>query len=209
MSWKNMNDEERGSLLARASLRGLPPDALSSEDDLIVEGRGVTLSRDNRALKSTVITARSLDELIAAIGPSEVDREAASTSRAREMQRHQFTHLASRMRSERRSERPGSQELARRTWIATSAAIQGVLTRSDLEKMNIDVYKRELVPIVVQQWLFTTIVVRSGAPLVFDPLPNGAGVHSLVAYKLIIEPNAGIVINRTPVSIDCVHLEIQ
>lgn len=209
MGWKTMKDEEQRALLARAKQRGLSADAMSSEDDLVVEGRGLTLggaraaaAGQGKAPRPTTIKPKSLEELIAAVGPGEDDREAISTSKVRTLQREQLRQLASRVQAKRADD----VDHARLASIATKAAIQGVLTREDLKLFALDARLEVLLEkIDIWQWLFPTVIVRSGSTLTF----SGPGVQSLVAYRLIVEPNARIVINRAPVSIDCVHLEVQ
>lgn len=202
MGWTTMKAEERKALLTRAERRGLTADALSSEDDLVVEGRGLTLTKGSQGLKSTVLKPKNLDELLDAIGPDKDDRAAAATSKGRTMQREQLKQLASRVRMTKGDEREQA-ELAN---VAAKAAIQGVLSRDDLKILGIEPSLEILLQqIDIRRWLFPTIIVRSGSTLTF----SGSDVHSLVAYKLIVESNARIVINRVPVSIDCVHLEVQ
>jgi hypothetical protein len=205
MSWDRMNEEERAALLARARLRGLTQDALSSKDDLIVGRRGVTLGETSRELRPTEITARTLDELITAAGLSEDDREAASASGVQREHRELLLRLAPQLRSER----PGSQEWTRLTHLLISAALQGVLSRDDMKELGFSPFEGLPARVDVRQWLLPTIIVQSGSTLTFNPFSNGAGVHVLTAFRLVVEPNANIMINRVPVSIDCIHLEVQ
>lgn len=200
MGWKELKDQERQAVLARAAQRGITAEALSSEDDLVVEGRMVL--GDKSKLKSTVVRLKGLDDLLARLGPDEADRKAMESSKLRMSQRSHLKLLASRARPKRLDD----QDQGRLAHAAVKAYVQGILTRGDLKAMALEDQIEKLIARVdVRYWLFPTVIVRSGSTLTFP----GPGVQSLVAFRLIVEPNARIVINRAPVNIDCVHLEVH
>lgn len=221
MSFTNMTEEEQNALLARAKLRGLTKDDLSSENDLVVEGRGLTMNENTRGLKSTVIKPKSLDELIAAIGPSvglsESDRKAVTDSKVRALQRDQLKQVVRMHRKQpdnRRRRRPDDlpeqpdHESALLTNTLIKAVVQGVLSRESMEEFIGPLPPQLLERISIRTWLLPTITVQTGSPWIFNP-EDPASVRVVVAYKLIVEPNARIVINGAAVSMDCIELEVQ
>lgn len=200
MGWKELNEQERKAVLVRAAQRGIDAEALSSEEDLVVDGR-MTLGEKSK-LKSTVVRLKGLDELIATLGPGDAERKAAAASPRHLAQLAHFKQAATRMRRRRLDE----QDQGRLANAAVKAAVQGVLTRADLKAMALEEQVEKLISRVdIRHWLFPTVIVRAGSTLTF----TGGTMQSLVAFRLVVEPNARIVINRTPVNIDCVQLEIQ
>jgi hypothetical protein len=198
---KGLGEDDRKAIVARAKARGFPAQALERADELIVDGKGLTL-RGDRDKARTPITPDSLDELVAAIGAGARDRDAVAASKSRGFQRDQVLQLVHRTKA--RVDR--DLDVRRVANVALKAAMQGLVSRDELVQAGFDKYFEQLLkPIRIWPWLFTTITVRSGSALTFsDP-----GPHTLVAYRLVIEPNARIVLNHTAVSIDCDHLEIQ
>jgi hypothetical protein len=196
-----MNADERKALLARAKERRMTG-TLSSEDDVVIAGRGITLGHDGVGPhKPTIITPKDLDELIDAVGPNHAERKLSASAKSHRIQREHLTRLAV-----RRRKKTDLGDTPRIASVALQGVMQGVLSRDDLKTMGLEVYIPKLIgQVSIWQWLFPTIIVRSGSALTF----SGAGVHSLVAYKLIVEPNARIVVNQAAVSIDCTQLEVQ
>lgn len=204
MSWNKLSEEERKVVRARATRRGMSYDAPSADDDLVVEGRGITLTAANRQFRATVVKPKTFDELIAAAGPGDEERKAIATTRSRINQRDQLLRHAL---AREPKEREGAAR-ARLANLALKAALQGVLSADDLATLRLSSVIEKLIPrIDIWQWLFPTIVVKAGSTLTFSGSPTT--VHSLVAHKLLIEPNARVVINKVPVAIDCTHLEVQ
>lgn len=196
-----MNAEERKELLARAKGRHMTG-TLSSDEDVVIAGRGVTLGPDGVGHhKPTILKPRDLDELIDALGPNAAERKTSAQAKVHKVQREHLLRLGVRRR--KKTDRSDTPRIAS---VALQGLVQGVLSRDDLQAMAVEPHIAKLVSLVsIWQWLFPTIIVRSGSTLTF----SGAGVHSLVAYKLIVEPNARVVINQAAVSIDCTHLEVQ
>ena len=158
-----------------------------------------------------MIKPKSLDELIAAIGPSESDRRAVRDSKVLALHREQLKQVVVRMPKQpdnRRRRRPDDlpdHESALLANTLMKAVVQGVLSRESMEEVIGPLDPQLLERVDIHMWLLPTITVASGSPLEFPP----GSVHSLVAYKLIVEPNARIVINGAAVSIDCIELEVQ
>jgi hypothetical protein len=165
----------------------------------VIDGR-VTLGPDGvKGIKPVRLKPKTLDELVAAVGPSDSDLEGARGCKLRALQRDQLERLA----FGRRGHDP---ELPRIASVVLQGVVNGVLLPKDLAKTAIAPFVAKLVELVtIWQWLFPTIIVRSGSTLTFA----GTNVHSLVAHRLVVESNARIVVDRSPVSIDCRYLEIQ
>lgn len=192
-SHRKLTGEDRAHLLARAAGRHMTG-ALTATDIIVIEGH-VMLGADGvHGIKPAMLRPRSIEELVAAVGPNDADLEATSTSRRR--QRDRLDQLA------RRAHDPALPRIAH---VVLQGVLGGVLSTKDLAKAAIAPYVAKLLDLVtIWQWLFPTIIVRAGSTMTF----TGSNVHALVAHRLVVEPNARIVVDRAPVSIDCRYLEI-
>jgi hypothetical protein len=215
MPFDRLSVEEQQVFLARLQMKKLTRDSIQGEEDLVVKANTeVVLSADRTsALKPVVRKASSLEELRSWLGhPASVlaRREVQKLHSAR-VKRVEKAIVATRLdRVAPRAPKSLIQAIAgdpdRQAAFeaAAHAAVEGVLDISQFKALKKGL--EELVCAVsIVNWAFVVVTIKAGGQLVFSP----PGPHTLVAFKLIIEPGGRIVNNQCQLTLDCDHIVIQ
>lgn len=211
-----LTQDQQRAFKARLARRGLKPEQLPREQDVIVNrGARVVLSAGREAFAKPIVRKpTSLEEMRSWIGVP---------GRAMKSQLFKSNHLHERAVLMDMVERSGLNRLRVPTGKTLTQMISGdaeaqraftalarasVLGTFDISGLKPAYLYKEISGYVLAtsllSWSFVNVRIKSGGTLVFDP----PGPHTFVAHSLVIEAGGKIVTNRTTVCFDCDSIEI-
>ncbi|MCA9707022.1 MAG: hypothetical protein KDK70_14305 [Myxococcales bacterium] len=205
-----MSDEQRAAVLERAKHRGLTEHDLSSEQDLVISGRGASLEPGVAGLRPKIVKPRSIEDAIRVMGPPAEARRKIPQSERR-LQLDRLRALSREIRPVRRRPMAARDEkdLARKqasfSNLAARMVVGGIVSQAELMDLGLaSLLDDQIQRIDLRQWLLPSIVIQAGSTWTI-----GAGVNSVVAFRVTVEPGARILINQAPFALDCVHFEVH